>query len=283
MLKRNLLKVLSLAVIFCLILATATFAEVKSAEAVKGTPVIDGEIDAIWADAKEINVDTVSYAWGMIDTSTKGKVKTLWDENFLYVLGIVNDAVVSNSNPEALWQRDSMDFFIDQDNNETGTEVPLNDNSGFFSIGAKDDQFNLSGMMGNAAKDDFKFKTKLIDGGYLIEVAIPWSSLKGKAAPGTVIGFDVQINDDLGNGKRESIIVWNDTTSNGFRWVDGYGDLKLVDAPKASGAAVAESKEEVKTETKKEAASNPKTGDVSIISFVVIATAAVCGMKKIKK
>jgi endo-1,4-beta-xylanase len=61
--------------------------------------------------------------------------------------------------------------------------------------------------------------------GYVIEVKIPFRFIKPK--PGTKIGFDLQINDDPGSGRRESYAKWNDPTNESFRNTSGFGTLIL--------------------------------------------------------
>jgi len=69
------------------------------AKAVKGTPVIDGEIDEIWASANVIIPQR--YKQNKI-SPVKGEFKVLWDEKNLYVLAKVIDPVISFSKTTAL-------------------------------------------------------------------------------------------------------------------------------------------------------------------------------------
>ena len=50
-----------------------------------------------------------------------------------------------------------------------------------------------------------------------------------------VIGMDFQVNDAMGNEYymdkpigREAIVAWSDHTGNAFRYVDRFGDMKLI-------------------------------------------------------
>jgi len=67
--------------------------------------------------------------------------------------------------------------------------------------------------------------TKIVDGGYILEVMIPFTSIKGKS--GVKIGFDLQINDDAGNGSRSTITKWNDPTNDSYQNTSGFGTLIL--------------------------------------------------------
>ena len=71
--------------------------------------------------------------------------------------------------------------------------------------------------------EGFESAAKIIPGGYIVELKIPYRSLTAKE--GTVIGFDLQINDDQGAGKRDSIVKWNDITNNSWQNTSGFGLL----------------------------------------------------------
>jgi hypothetical protein len=42
---------------------------------------------------------------------------------------------------------------------------------------------------------------------------------------GAIIGFDFQVNDDQGSGKRDSISKWNDPTNDSWQSTAGFGVL----------------------------------------------------------
>ena len=89
----------------------------KYAEATKTeTPItIDGDIDAAWADANTIDVNTYSMGNGATAVS-----KMLWDENYFYVLTEVTDPVLSVSSANA-YEQDTVEVFFDENNNKTSS------------------------------------------------------------------------------------------------------------------------------------------------------------------
>jgi endo-1,4-beta-xylanase len=181
-----------------------------------GTPVIDGEIDEIWNTTEEI--ETKAVAMGSLDKNATAKVRVLWDENYLYVLAIVKDPVLNkdNSNP---WEQDSVEIFIDENNHKTGY---YEDDDAQFRVNYMNEQ--TFGTGGSAAR--FKTAVKLIEGGYIVEAAIKWKTIK--PTPNTVIGFNIQVNDANEKGQRVGIISWSDPTNNSWQDPSKFGNLRLV-------------------------------------------------------
>jgi endo-1,4-beta-xylanase len=63
-----------------------------------------------------------------------------------------------------------------------------------------------------------------------VEAAIALDAVELKI--GTLIGFDVQVNnDELGNGVRSSVALWNDPTGESFRNTSRLGVLRMVRRP----------------------------------------------------
>ena len=63
-----------------------------------------------------------------------------------------------------------------------------------------------------------------------MEAAIALDAVELKI--GTLIGFDVQVNnDELGNGVRSSVALWNDPTGESFRNTSRLGVLRMVRRP----------------------------------------------------
>ena len=78
-------------------------------------------------------------------------------------------------------------------------------------------------------RDRYKTAAKITDGGYIVEIAIPHTIKEFEA--NQVVGYDVQINDDNGEGKRTGIANWSDLTGQGYINTSGFGVLELKNDP----------------------------------------------------
>ena len=188
----------------------------KYAEATKTeTPItIDGDIDAAWADANTIDVNTYSMGNGATAVS-----KMLWDENCLYVLTEVTDPVLSVASANA-YEQDTVEVFFDENNHKTSSYESDD-------IQCRINYENDKTVTDGRSTDAFLSGTKKTDKGYIVEVAIPYTI--GSFHADQIVGFDVQVNDDgTGDGKRTSMANWNDLTGQGYINTSGFGVLKLV-------------------------------------------------------
>jgi endo-1,4-beta-xylanase len=147
------------------------------------------------------------------------RVKTLWDSGQLYVLATVTDALLSKASANP-WEQDSVEIFLDQNNGKTP----------FYE--ADDGQYrvnfeNAQSFGGSADASKFVTAVQVVPGGYVVEAAIALDAVQ--AEPGTLLGFDVQVNnDELGNGVRSSVAIWNDPTGQSFNNTARFGTLRLV-------------------------------------------------------
>ena len=188
----------------------------KYAEATKTeTPItIDGDIDAAWADANTIDVNTYSMGNGATAVS-----KMLWDENYFYVLTEVTDPVLSVTSANA-YEQDTVEVFFDENNHKTSSYESDD-------IQCRINYENDKTVTDGRSTDAFLSGTKKTDKGYVVEVAIPYTI--GSFHADQIVGFDVQVNDDgTGDGKRTSMANWNDLTGQGYINTSGFGVLKLV-------------------------------------------------------
>ena len=206
--------------------SASAFAAAKTTEAIKGTPTIDGTIDSIWKNAKSVKTDAVCEDNG--GTAT-GKFSTMWDDKCLYVLAQVTDKLVTDKAVDP-WNKDCIEVFLDELNEKAAT---YDTNDGQYRINFKNE---VSGG-GAFEAETFVSAAKEVKGGYVIEAAIPWVALKGKAAVGTIVGYDVQVADDsTGTGIRDSVRDWNDNAADKYCNTSSYGTLKLVEAAAAAAA-----------------------------------------------
>jgi hypothetical protein len=144
---------------------------------------------------------------------------TLWDDNYLYVGVRVLDSTLHNDSTN-MWDDDSVEFYIDADHNQ-GTTYDSHDRQ--YILG-----YNDSALFSNQSTTGVLHGWSAINGGYTVELAVPWSNLgiTPNAAGGTVIGFDVNVNDDNNGGARDSHLAWTGT-SDDFRDTSNFGDLTL--------------------------------------------------------
>lgn len=183
-----------------------------------GTAEIDGIMDEKYNMGNPLAVE--KFIQGIEDEENvfqgaTAKAWVLWDENALYVYMEVNDPVLSTAS-DIVYMQDSMEVFIDENNNKT---TSYEQDDGQFRVNFKNEQsFGSTGSV-----DGFESATQIIEDGYAVEVKIPYRSLTPQ--DGTIIGFDLQVNDDQGSGARDSIAKWNDPTNDSWQSTAGFGVL----------------------------------------------------------
>jgi len=194
-------------------LGLATLDKRRNASCVPyGTPVIDGEKDDVWDNS-------IEFATGTWIKGVKGaaaKVKTLWDENNLYVYAHVADEKTSE-NP---WEQDYVEIFIDRNNGKTLEYEPDD-------VQYRINFDNVQSFGADANAEKITSAVKAVDSGYIIEAAISFDPIG--PADGSLIGFDIIVNDDRnGDGTIDSIVAWNDGIGEPYRNASKLGILKLV-------------------------------------------------------
>ncbi|WP_224721580.1 endo-1,4-beta-xylanase [Paenibacillus vietnamensis] len=187
----------------------------RTAKAVKGTPVIDGNRDTVWNDAQELAADR----WVIGTSGSTAKVRTLWDGGSLYVFAEVTDSLLTKRSPN-VWEQDSVEIFLDQNHARTDVYDP---DDGQFRINFD----NEKSVSPDSSTAKLISAAKRTADGYVIEASIAWTGTPPK--DGSLIGFDVQVNNDENDdGVRDSVAIWNDTS--GLSWMNmtGIGVLELV-------------------------------------------------------
>jgi endo-1,4-beta-xylanase len=194
---------------------TIAFAEaVALTVAVQGTPVIDGVEDAVWATANEISTGV----WVVGSSGSTAKVKTLWNGQYLYVYAVVTDKKLSKASANT-WEQDSIEVFLDQDNAKTS------------AYEADDAQYrvnfdNEQSFNGGAKAELIRSVTRIVPGGYVVELAIKLDAVA--PAAGVRIGFDFQVNNDEdGDGVRDSVAIWHDPTGQSYQNTSKIGVLEF--------------------------------------------------------
>ncbi len=241
-------------------------AEDGVADAIKGTPVIDGEKDAIWDNAKPIVL--AKYKEGSADLNAQPTVYVMWDEDNMYILADVKDDIVNHSN-ESAWLGDCVEIYIEEVNEKaTGTTKT----GCQWLVTVKNDVFPHSRLVGaNYDNRTLTTAVKTNDNGYVVEIAFPWVDLKGKVAVGTKVGADFQVDDDsTAMGLRDGTIVWLNGTMNASTW----GTINLVEGPPAPAAPAPVAP----TPSVPAAPVNPSTGDSGMTILYTAAALAGSGI-----
>ncbi len=193
-------------------LSGMTFAAGSTAEAAYGTPVVDGEIDSIW-DTTNYYIVNNHPANG--SEYYKGWFKVLWDENNLYVLAkfygeFLNDQA---GNP---WECDSVDVYIDEK-----IEGQIGYNEDDYQIRS---DFNGS-VTGNNYQEEVKAGSKVIDEGFVTEIAFPLHTIALKED--LTIGFEVMMTAASALGVEMRTYNWNCTKNWLYNDTSCYGKLTL--------------------------------------------------------
>ncbi|MFD0673976.1 endo-1,4-beta-xylanase [Cohnella sp. GCM10027633] len=195
---------------------------IPEASAAAGTPVIDGEADSVWTRATAINVNTKPN--GQAQQAATAEVRTLWDNDYLYVYAKVSDSELNNASANP-WEQDSVEVFLSETLHR-GAEYKTGDG-----------QYRVTFEGNESFKDSstatgFESSAKIVDGGYVVELKIPFRVIE--PAVGATVGFDVQLNDASTSIGRK-LTVWSDLKANGYNTTENWGELTLAAAPVTSG------------------------------------------------
>jgi endo-1,4-beta-xylanase len=179
-------------------------------------PVIDGTVDAAWSDAKVVQTAKVQSG---DSAGASADVRTLWQNDTLYVLATVTDPHIDVSSSNA-YEQDSVELFVDPGNAKNGTyrdvdsQMRINVNN-LHSFGTGD---------ATAQEGRLRSATKLTDTGYVVEAAV---TLAGRGGMGSFQGLDFQVNDGT-NGARTSVHSWAEPTGTGYQTTARWGVGQLI-------------------------------------------------------
>lgn len=224
-------------------LASATIPSTRPRSAVVAnyitTPL---DIDGDWGEWKDITkeypANPVVYGknnWtGADDLSSSFHIG--WDESFLYIAVKVHDDVyVQNAAGAELYKGDSIELLLDTDLKDDFYYTQLSPDD--FQLGISPGRPNPDGTRSaylwfprdiSGPRANVKIGSRLEDGVYRVEAAIPWNIFEVTPATGRHFGFAISVNDnDDGNSNVQQSMVSNVSTRH-LTDPTTWGDLQLV-------------------------------------------------------
>lgn len=163
-----------------------------------------------------------------------GVLYTTWDEAHVYVAAIISDdQIVTQHEGADIWQDDCVELWFDC-RHDAVTRTLFQDDE--YQVGfSPNSQYRNQPVVwawrnpkAEAVVKAAQVASTMISGGYIIEAAIPWSSLQGcQPATGKMMGFNVSIVD------KDEDQLWTHLTWSGQLHSDPsqFGHLYFVDAP----------------------------------------------------
>lgn len=196
----------------------------------KGIIKVDGEKEAVWDQAKEVQFQIRTGA-----AKASASARLLWDEQYLYVLADVTDAVLDNSS-EVVHEQDSLEVFIDENNHKSDS---YEEDDKQYRVNFVNEQ-SFNGEQWTA--ENILSAAVQTDKGYRIEAAYKWTDIT--PAIGGTIGIDLQINDAEG-GTRIGTVSWYDESGMGWSSPSVFGTAALGGLIQTPGPEEPDVKEEL--------------------------------------
>lgn len=186
--------------------------------------VIDGTKELIWSQAIPYPIDQY-VGLAVPENDLSADFQLFYDANHLYVLVEVTDDVDMRDSGPSAFQDDAVEIYLDADNSRAssyeGADVQLLFGRGDVVYSAYQDAVQIphTGII---------FAQQEVDGGYILEVKIPWASV---GLPGGMnqpkFGIEIQVTDDDDGGLRDHKLTWQDPTD--MSWTNpslfGIGQL----------------------------------------------------------
>ncbi len=184
-------------------------------------PVVDGEIEDVWADASVVTTDVQVEG----EPGATAEVRLLWTPERVHLLFEVTDEALDDASSNA-WEQDSVEVFLDPDNAKAGAFRP------------EDGQYRVSfanavSISGDLAVigENLTSATAQTDDGYVVELAL---ELGREAQAGDLVGLEIQVNDAT-DGVRHSVRTWSDPTGRSYQDTSRWGVAQLVAADDGDG------------------------------------------------
>ncbi len=206
-------------------------------------PVIDGTVDDVWSNAKTHTLQERSW-WGS-PTGMYTSWKIMWDIDNLYLLYSVEDATPFNGNEVNVYENDCIETFFDM-NQSAATPYDADDWQIRTVRGL--DTWSGSANVNDVWAADLQRAQSMMadDAGYIVELAIPWTSLSASFLPlvGKEFNFDASSTDvGTGGGARLFREAWTTNEDKAYMNTEDFGTITLSDLTNEGGGTAVESRD----------------------------------------
>ncbi|HTB51403.1 MAG TPA: sugar-binding protein [Ferruginibacter sp.] len=225
-------------------------------------PVIDGQVDPVWAAVPPNNISFVSV--NPPGTGNTQTWKAMWTTDSLYLLIQVTDptlisqssalggipvagAIQSNDNTD-YYGSDGVELTLDPDYSHLNHYDLINDAQFRFNLGATSisgqssgTATQFTGTIFNRVAPLIDYKTVVVPGvGYNVEVAIPWGTSGtnpgidsiaggyGVIAPNKNIGLEIQVNDATNTSGRAAQYSWFNGSTDPYENPSQFAEATLT-------------------------------------------------------
>ena len=150
--------------------------------------------------------------------------QTSWDNQYLHVrVDTMDDRFVKDSGLP--WSDDSIEVFVDADGSRGNSFDGKNDFHFIFRW--RDHQVNLSQSSPRRGDLGILQTMNRHANGYTLEASIPWTTLGVIPQNGSIIGLEVQVNDDDTGNDRDGKLAWFSKNDNAWRNPQNFGRMLL--------------------------------------------------------
>lgn len=280
----------------------------KTLDIAYGTPTVDGKLDDAYLKSAKVESYIYktynAYVDRMSDVKSSFYAYLLWDESNIYIYAEVSDnslpadpttATALNTN------NDCIEFFFYLDDWNAAGDTKLyaditHPGSGQFRVHTpaicEDDDtliahlsstggFNIA-VMADEVKNTVS--RKMTDNGYIVEasVGIP-AECKANAAAGKVIGFAIQVNDNIDGVNKRDALLWSknitgDPKKTGPFLLLGKDEATAAptttEAPTTTAAPVTTAAPATEPPVTAAPDTTPKTADLAPVILLAMLTAA---------
>ncbi|MGL1885022.1 MAG: lamin tail domain-containing protein [Reichenbachiella sp.] len=193
----------TLALFFVQLVPSICFSQTLAIQYLDQAPIVDGLGDDLWESVAFDDIDRANVGQISSQADLTASFKAGWTQSHLYLLVQIKDDVFYSDSENQIWNDDGVEIFIDASNDKKSFYGA----DDFYFQFRHDDSESHEYKHGNT--EGVVFEQSISNDTTIYEIAIPFSLL-GISEPSNhkLIGFDVHVNDDDGNGQRDGKVTW---------------------------------------------------------------------------